>query len=62
MTADLELIVSNALKFNPTSDPVHHFALDLRAAFSSELSRMNSTLEEARRGEGGQIDKRQRVR
>lgn len=65
--ADLELIVSNALTFNRPHDPVHQFALELQAAFRSELPQVKQTLEDlaqqaAGGSSGGQVDKKPRVR
>lgn len=66
--ADLELIVSNALTFNRPSDPVYQFALELQAAFRSELSLIKRNLEDLAQqggggsGSGGGQDKKQRVR
>lgn len=57
--ADLELVVSNAMTFNPTSDPVHQYALELRAAFREELPLLKRTLGSE---ETGQVDKKPRVR
>eukprot|EP00903_Cladosiphon_okamuranus_P009558 g9100.t2 len=63
--ADLELIVSNAVTFNRPHDPVHQFALELQAAFRSELPQIKRTLEDLaqqRVAGGGQVDKKPRVR
>lgn len=59
MEADLELTVNNALTFNPATDPVHHYALELQSAFRSELPQIKRALE-VERGEG-QVGKKARV-
>lgn len=72
--ADLELVVSNAVAFNRPHDPVHQFALELQAAFRSELPQIKQTLEDLAQqqqqqaaggssgGQVGQVDKKPRVR
>lgn len=63
MEADLELVVSNAVAFNPRSDPVHQYALELQAAFRHELPLLKRALE---REQGAvadrQADKKPRFR
>ena len=71
--ADLELVVHNAVTFNRPHDPVHQFALELQAAFRSELPQIKQTLEDlaqqqqqqqqqAGGSSSGQVDKKPRVR
>lgn len=61
--ADLELVVSNALIFNATNDPVHRYALELQAVFRNELQHLKCIIaDDHEEGEEGQIDKKPRVR
>lgn len=59
--ADLELIVSNAMTFNATTDPVHRYALELQAVFRSELPLIKRALAGSERREEGDA-KKPRVR
>lgn len=60
--ADLELIVSNAQKFNRPHDPVFKFATELQGVFRSQLPAIRRALEGMGAGGGAdmQVDKRAR--
>lgn len=59
--ADLDLIVSNAMTFNATTDPVHRYALELQAVFRRELPLVRRALESGERRDEGDA-KKARVR